>query len=97
MNDKIILGLPKGSLNNVNRGNNARIDASGNVVKTIPWIELVVIAIASTFVIMFILIKKNKNILVTPERSNYLNTASMVINRDSDVLIDKDISKEFKK
>ena len=82
---------------NVNRGNNARIDASGNVVKTIPWIELVVIAIASTFVIMFILIKKNKNILVTPERSNYLNTASMVINRDSDVLIDKDISKEFKK
>lgn len=82
---------------NINRDKNARIDASGNVVKTIPWIEIVIIAFASTFIIMFILIKKNKNTLVTPERVSYLNTNSMVINRDSDMLIDKDISKEFKK
>lgn len=82
---------------NVNNDNSARIDASGNVVKTIPWIELIIIAFATTFIIMFILIKKNKNAVVTPEKISYLNTSSMNINRDSDTLIDKDISKESKK
>ncbi len=82
---------------NVNRDNNARIDATGNVVKSIPWIEIVIIAFASTIIIMFILIRKNKNKLVTPEKISFLNTSTMVINRDSDTLIDKDIAKEFKK
>ncbi len=82
---------------NANNDNSARIDASGNVVKSIPWIEIIIIAFASTFIIMFILIKKNKNAMVTPEKISYLNTSSMVVNRDSDTLIDKDIAKETKK
>ena len=82
---------------NVDRDKNARIDPAGNVIKSIPWIELIIIAFAGTFIIMFVLIRKNKNALVTPEKINYLNTNSMVINRDSDMLIDKDIAKEFKK
>jgi uncharacterized protein len=79
------------------RGGNYRVDEDGNIVKEIPWIEIVILALAITFIIVLIFIYKltnngkfsYKNIL-----EEKLNSKTLMVKNNGDVLIDSVITKE---
>lgn len=55
------------------KGESVKINKNGEVVKSIPWIDLVVLSLAITFIIMYLLLKKkniSKNININIKRKN---------------------------
>ncbi len=50
------------------KGELVEINKSGEVVKSIPWVDLVVLSLAITFIIMYFLLKKKKE-----ERKDYIS------------------------
>lgn len=66
------------------------VDENGNVIKTVPILEIVIIAAASTFIIMVLLITstKHKKKYVSTNIKEKIDNNTMIIRVDYDKLID---------
>ncbi|MCI8460544.1 MAG: TPM domain-containing protein [Bacilli bacterium] len=72
---------------------NYKVDKEGRVVKSIPWIEIVVLSVALTFIIVVILFYKlngKKNVIINLEKN--INTSTLMVRTDSDKLFDNGVS-----
>jgi uncharacterized protein len=77
------------------RGSNYKVDSNGNIIKTIPWIEVLILSITLTFIIVFIFICKLKNNSKDSLNSildKKLDTSTLIIKTNSDNLVDTIVS-----
>lgn len=68
-----------------------KVDDEGEVVKAIPWIEIIIISLAGTFIIMMLLLRKNKNIKIIAYDfiKKSVNYNTMIVKCESDQIIKK--------
>ena len=80
------------------KGDLVKIDSTGNIIKTVPWFDIIILAVALTFVIIFctFYLKKNdKN--DNKDIRNYINLEKVVLNKTDEKFIECKILKENKK
>ena len=75
-----------------NGGGSYKVDDFGNLVKNIPWIELFILASCLTFVIIscfiYMIKSKNKNINLSSNIDNKVDSSTLMVKCDCDTLID---------
>lgn len=72
---------------------NYKVDKEGNVVKSIPWIEIVILSVALTFIIVVVLVYKlngKRKSSINLEKN--INTSTLIVRTDSDKLFDTSTS-----
>ena len=72
------------------------IDDKGNVVKDIPWTEIIILASALSFIIVFLLVNRLKKYNVVKYSDNIeskLDSNSVSISTEKDELVDRVLSK----
>lgn len=74
----------------------SKIDEEGNVVKAVPWIDLIVFSTALTFIAIVLLMYANKNKKVVVVNKDYLNKSTVVVNKISDELVDTSLKEVVK-
>lgn len=82
-------------LDNKDRG--YYLDEDGNIARYIPWIEIIVLSLAVTFIIVMIFffkLKKNNNNYILNNANNKLNKENMMIKTVKDELINSDSSEQ---
>lgn len=75
---------------NKNVSGNYKVDDDGQIVKSVPIFEIIVIAVALTFIIMVVLVTrfKSKRHFVTDTLGNKIDNNTMIIKNEYDNLVD---------
>ena len=77
-----------------NGGGTYKVDKKGNLIKSIPWIDIIILAAALTFVIVsiFIILIKNKNkkSINTINIGDKVDSSTLLVKCDNDVLVSID-------
>ena len=80
------------------KGELAKIDSTGNVIKTVPWFDIIVLAVALTFVIIFsVFFLKKKEKGVEKNIRNYLNTEKVKLEKIEEKFLGGRVLRENKK
>lgn len=73
----------------IDNGGNYKVDKEGKIVKSIPWIEIIILSVTLTFIIVVLLlykINRKKGVVVNFEKC--INSDTLMVRTDSDKLID---------
>ena len=69
---------------------NYTVDENGKVVKSIPWIEIVILSVAITFIVIMILyykLKDNNKITIKDNLDGKLDNSTLVVKLEKDELV----------
>ena len=69
---------------------NYKVDENGKVVKTIPWIEIVILSVAITFIVIMILyykLKDNNKVIVKDNLDGKLDNSTLMVKLEKDELV----------
>lgn len=76
---------------------NYEVKQDGKIVKKIPWVEIVILSVALSFVTISVLLYrlkgKNKVVIIDDLDSN-LNNSTLIVRCDSDELVDTSVSRD---
>lgn len=76
------------------KGDLVKIDKSGKVVKTVPWVDLFVLASALTFIIVFLTFFKKKKGTSRRKYDDYLDKDNMRVELEEDIFLGKNVIKK---
>ena len=76
------------------KGDLVKIDKSGKVVKTVPWVDLFVLASALTFIIVFLTFFKKKKGNSRRKYDDYLDMDNMRVELEENIFLGKNVIKK---